>query len=476
MHCEDSSGFRCRKAQCVAHQSMIVERCKYIIWAVDMNRAVQFYTRAFGGVVLKKNDIIAEVSVCGAVIGIHGGGDGKGTWTGLSFQVPDVIAGASEVVAAGGRLLKEPEPEDGEPPHLAMCADTDGNEFMLSRKRHGASSQVAAPPSPQLFFETVNSFQRSAALKAAIELDLFTAFGRDSATATELATRCGCPERGIRILCDNLTILGFLSKEENRYAATLSTLTFLDKTSPAYFGDAVKFLLAPALTEAYADLAATVRRGRLHTSEHGTTEADHPAWVDFARAMRPLVGPAAEAVASLVALDASRNTRVLDISASHGAFGIAFAQKHPRAHLVALDWESVLAVTKENAEAAGVADRFSSIVGDAFTVELGADYDVVLVPNFLHHFNVADCTRFLRRAHAALRPGGSIVIVEFVPNDDRITPAPAAAFSLVMLGTTPEGDAYTFAEYGRMLADAGFQKAELHPLPPTAESAVIAKA
>jgi cyclopropane fatty-acyl-phospholipid synthase-like methyltransferase len=143
---------------------------------------------------------------------------------------------------------------------------------------------------------------------------------------------------------------------------------------------------------------------------------------------------------------------------------------------VALDWESVLAVTRENAAAAGVGDRFSTITGDAFTVELGSGYDVVLVPNFLHHFNQADCTRFLRRLHAAMRPGGRIVIVEFVPNDDRVTPPPAASFSLVMLGTTPEGDAHTLAEYTAMLTAAGFTGVTLHPLPPTAESAVLATA
>jgi len=82
--------------------------------------------------------------------------------------------------------------------------------------------------------------------------------------------------------------------------------------------------------------------------------------------------------------------------------------------------------------------------------------------------------RFLRRVQAALIPGGRVVIVEFVPNEDRITPPPAASFSLVMLGTTPEGDAYTFAEYQSMLAEAGFRDPALHPLPPTAESAVIA--
>lgn len=331
-------------------------------------------------------------------------------------------------------------------------------------------------PSPQLFFETINAFHRTAALKAAIDLGVFTAVGGAPATAAEIAARCQSPERGIRILSDNLAILGFLTKTGAHYALTPSSAVFLDAKSPAYFGDAVKFLLAPGLTEAFTDLASTIRRGRIHTSEHGTTAPDHPAWVEFARAMGPLMVPAAQAAAELTPLDPDRDTRVLDISASHGAYGIAFAKKNPRAHLVALDWEAVLAVTEENAVAAGLAGRFNKIVGNAFTVDLGTGYDAVLVPNFLHHFNIADCTRFLRRVYAALRPGGRVVIIEFVPNEDRITPASSASFSLVMLGTTPEGDAYTFSEYEKMLIEAGFHDAQLHVLPPTAESAVIATA
>jgi len=331
-------------------------------------------------------------------------------------------------------------------------------------------------PSPQLFFETINAFQKSAALKAAIDLALFAAIGNEPATSAELAARCQCPERGVRILADNLTILGFLTKDGATYALTQSSAIFLVPSSPAYMGAAVNFLLAPSLTEAFTDLASTIRRGRLHTTEHGTTAPDHPAWVEFARAMGPMMAPTSQGAAELVTLDPSRDTRVLDISASHGAYGIAVARKNPRAHLVALDWEAVLAVTTENAQAAGIADRFSKITGDAFSVDLGSDYDAVLVPNFLHHFNAEVCTRFLQKVHAALRPGGQVVIVEFVPNEDRITPPPAASFSLVMLGTTPEGDAYTFAQYQQMLAAAGFRDASLHPLPPTMQSAVLAVA
>ena len=114
---------------------MHIERVKYVIWAADMDRAVRFYRDLCGGRVLRQNSVIAEVEILGSVIGIHSGGEGKRTWTGISFQVPDVVAAAREVVAAGGTLSREPEPENGEPPHLAMCVDPEGNEFMLFRKR-----------------------------------------------------------------------------------------------------------------------------------------------------------------------------------------------------------------------------------------------------------------------------------------------------------------------------------------------------
>lgn len=113
-----------------------VERTKYIIWAAEIRRAVNFYRVSFNAELLRESDVISEIQIAGAVIGIHGGGEGTRTWTGLSFQVADVVEGAREVVAAGGQLLSEPMPDAaGEPPHLAMCADTEGNEFMLTRKR-----------------------------------------------------------------------------------------------------------------------------------------------------------------------------------------------------------------------------------------------------------------------------------------------------------------------------------------------------
>jgi hypothetical protein len=99
-------------------------------------------------------------------------------------------------------------------------------------------------PSPALFLDTVNAYQRTEALLAAVELDLFThvAAGRDTAPA--LATACAAP-RGVRILADHLTLLGFLRKSGDRYALTPDSAAFLDRASPAYLGGAVEFLLAP---------------------------------------------------------------------------------------------------------------------------------------------------------------------------------------------------------------------------------------
>ena len=114
---------------------MLVERVKYVIWAADLERATAFYQKALGAEAVRANSHISELKIAGTLIGIHGGGEGKRTWTGISFQVADVVAGAAEVVAHGGGLVREPAEEDGEPPHLAMCFDTDGNEFMLIRKR-----------------------------------------------------------------------------------------------------------------------------------------------------------------------------------------------------------------------------------------------------------------------------------------------------------------------------------------------------
>jgi len=131
-----------------------------------------------------------------------------------------------------------------------------------------------------------------------------------------------------------------------------------------------------------------------------------------------------------------------------------------------LDWRNVLPFARRNAEEAGIVERFHEIPGDAFEVEFGEGYDLVLLTNFFHHFDAPTCTRLMRKVHAALKDGGRAVTLEFVPDEDRVSPPVAASFALVMLGTTPAGDAYTFSEFDQMFRDAGFSRSEPHPAPP----------
>jgi O-methyltransferase domain len=122
----------------------------------------------------------------------------------------------------------------------------------------------------------------------------------------------------------------------------------------------------------------------------------------------------------------------------------------------------------------GVGDRYHLLPGSAFETDFGTGHDLVLVPNFLHHFDKPTCTMFMRKVHDALVPGGRAAIVEMVPNADRITPPGPAAFSMIMLATTPSGDAYTFAELEEVSKGAGFARAELAPLEMGLDRLVIA--
>lgn len=337
-----------------------------------------------------------------------------------------------------------------------------------------ATPQHAQAITPEGIFGALNAFQLSSALAGAIELDLFTAIDEGATDAAALANRCHASERGCRILCDYLTIHRLLTKSEGRWGLTPETALFLSQKSPAYLGSAARFLHSPEMMAMFKDVAAVVRKGGTVHSDEGTVSEENPVWVEFARSMPPIVAGAALEVAGLLG-GTEASPKVLDIAAGHGLFGIEIAKTNPNAHVVALDWAAVLEVAKENAAAAGVAGRYSTLPGNAFDADFGKDYDIVLLANFIHHFDKDTCVRLLRKVYACLQPGGRAATIEFIPNDDRITPPVQAAFSLTMLASTRAGDAYTFAQLESMFAEAGFASSELHDLQRSPERLVISK-
>jgi 2-polyprenyl-3-methyl-5-hydroxy-6-metoxy-1,4-benzoquinol methylase len=333
-----------------------------------------------------------------------------------------------------------------------------------------SSSPQTQAPSPGIVFDTLQAYQRSVALVGAIDLDLFTAIADGNKSVSAIAARIKASEKGTRVLCDFLTIIGFLVKQSGEYSLTPDSAAFLNRHSPAYMGSMANFLVNPQVAGMLENISGIIRHGGALPSDHGALEPENPIWVEFARSMAPMMQMPAESIAKMFA--GSQPMKVLDISAGHGVYGIAFARHNPNAKVVGLDWANVLEVAKENARKAGVSDRYSTIAGSAFEVDLGSGYDIILIPNFLHHFDAATNEKLLRKVHAALAPGGIAVTPDFIPNEDRISPPRDAMFSMQML-STPAGDAYTYSELEKMFRNAGFARNEMRELAPVPQRLVV---
>jgi hypothetical protein len=322
-----------------------------------------------------------------------------------------------------------------------------------------------------LFVDGVFAFEKTAALKAAVELDVFSALQTEGGKLAPTAARIGAAERGVRILCDYLTVHGFLEKERGIYRLTPSTQTFLTRSSPAYMGGIMDFLAPPEMLALWlTDPAASVRNGG--SVGLAATSPENPVWVKFARAMVPFMAPIAGMMATEVVSWPKQPKRVLDIAAGHGLFGITLAQAIPDLKVTALDWPAVLMVARENASAAKVAERYHTIEGSAFDVDWGTNYDLVLLANFLHHFDRDTCIGLLKHAKSVITSGGRLLAVEFVPNDNRVSPPMPAAFAYQMLASTPAGDAFTLKELQDMGLAAGFSRVTGKPAEPTPQTFV----
>lgn len=309
---------------------------------------------------------------------------------------------------------------------------------------------------PAPIFDCFTAYQKTAAMQAAVDIGLFSAIAAGAKTVAALAKACEASPKGVRVLCDYWVVQGLLIKDAGAYALTPETAKFLDRKSPAYLGAVMGFLNGP-IVPYFARLTEAVRNGGADTD--GTVEPEFDGWTNFARDMGAMMFPAAQAIARLISPVAGS---VLDVAAGHGLFGIVLAQQNPAVRITALDWPRVLDVARRHAAEMGVADRYATIPGDAFKAELRGPYDAILLTNLLHHFNREQCVALLKRLRTALRPGGKLVTLEFVPNEDRISPPMAATFPLVMLATTAAGDAYTLAELEQMLRESGFERNTLY--------------
>jgi SAM-dependent methyltransferase len=328
---------------------------------------------------------------------------------------------------------------------------------------------------PHSIFGILESLHRAAALTTAVQLDLFTAIGDSGSSPDDIATHCNASARGVRVLCDYLCVLGLLQKRLGRYWQTEEAVLYLDRRSPHFIADAaIQASAGGPFAEGFQHLTQAVRRGGTALASGGTLAPEHPCWVQFARARAPIGASNGKRLATLLESSSSGAIRVLDIACGHGHHGIAIAKSNPRAEIFAQDWPAVLDVAVGNAREAGVSERYHTIPGDVFSITFREHYDVVLITNFLPDFGPAECEHLLTKIRHTLTNDGRAVALQWIPDDDRLSPPTAPSLALSLLAQTPRGDVYTYRELVEMFRRAGFARTELRELGPSLQRVVIA--
>ena len=176
---------------------------------------------------------------------------------------------------------------------------------------------------------------------------------------------------------------------------------------------------------------------------------------------------AAAAVSRIPEKERRKIRRILDVAAGSGAWSLAFARAIPQARVTTVDFPEMTLITREFAEKIGVATRYDYLEGDLRKVDFGRDaYDLVILGHIFHSEGETHGKELLAKCHAALRPGGKLLMAEYVPNDERTGPAMPLLFGLNMLLQTEEGAVFTLREYRAWLKAAGFRKVETIPVPP----------
>lgn len=307
--------------------------------------------------------------------------------------------------------------------------------------------------------QTIRGYQESRILLSAIEMDLFSAI-RDGSTAAEIAKDAKADLRGVEIVLDALTAMGFLAKETDRYSTTPVTDRFF--VAGAEHDSRAAMLHHSSLWTHWSQLTSIVKQG------HGSALEETPARTrHFTRAFIALMHRLAISRAPMIvdAVGAANVKRMLDVGGGSGAYSIAFAKANPELHAEVLDLGDVVPIAREHIREARLEERVTLREGDLRKDAFGSGYDLVFLSSICHMLGEEENRDLVRRAAAALAPGGRVVIQDFILDPDRTSPRFAALFSVNMLVGTEKGRDYTEEEYAGWLRAAGLGRVARTRLP-----------
>ena len=314
--------------------------------------------------------------------------------------------------------------------------------------------------SPRPLMRILGDFANSQILDAALEYDFFTLIHKGSQTANEVAREAETDPRATRIVLDGLIALALIEKKDGRYSLLPVSETFLVKGKPSYMGDFRHVALA--LWDGMAHLKQSLKTGQ--PLSRMDTGGELQVWEKLVIGIIPIAEPVAKALCDVLRIGVTRKgLRVLDIAGGSSIFGMTILTRDPSAQVTQLDWPNVNAVAKKLNRERGLEGKIRFIDGEYHSATLDTNYyDLILASNFCRFESPKGNQELFQKAYAALKPGGSLVVNDFLPNEERTGPTFALRFSVYTLTHTPEGECWTLSQYSDWLKAAGFNSIETH--------------
>ncbi len=294
------------------------------------------------------------------------------------------------------------------------------------------------------------SFWEASALHAAVKLDVFSAIEEGARTAAETAASIGADPRATGMLLNALTAMELLHKRAGRYENTEESRRFLVSASPEYVG----FIIGHHhhLVAGWHRLDEAVRSGR-PVRGSGSFE-DPQVRHNFLMGMFNLASLLAPQVARRI--DLTGRHRLLDLGGGPGTYAVHFCRQNKSLEAVVYDRPETRPIAQQIIARFGLGDRIAFQAGDYLADTLPDAFDVVWVSHILHAESPENCAELMAKIHAALKPGGSVLIHDFLLAESMDGPLFPALFSLNMLQGTEAGQAYSRGQVESMLKTAGF--------------------
>jgi SAM-dependent methyltransferase len=322
------------------------------------------------------------------------------------------------------------------------------------------SPLAGAPPfaSPERLLGVLTGWQPLHVVATALDLGVFTQIARGAVDRGELLERTGASERGLDMLLNGLASLGYVLRERPddgaRYGLAPDAAAFLVEDSPMYLGGYIRFS-ARVLTEQWRGLTESVRSGRPPKSIEEPADAA-AYWAGLVDDLAPWNQPLAMQVAGRLRELHPGAARMVDVAAGAGVWGIAAAQANPELAVVAIDLPPVLEHARRNISLHGLDERIELVGADIRSYDFGTErYDIAALGQICHCEGAEHSRRLICNVAQAMRPGGTIVIADMLPDEERSGTVFTLMQALSMLVLTEAGDTFTFSEYERWLHEAG---------------------